>query len=50
MLERVLIAIAVAILRHYAKRPRAVDADLDPRRGRAVDAVREWLRRNGPGS
>jgi len=49
MLERMLIAIAVAILRHYAKRPRAVDADLDPRRARAADAVREWLRQNGSG-
>jgi len=47
VLERLLTEIAVAILAHYARRPRARDADLDPRRERAAIAVREWLRRHG---
>jgi hypothetical protein len=50
LLERVLTNIAIAILAHYARRPRAVDADNDPRRARAADAVREWLRRNSSGA
>ena len=48
MVERVLVSVALAILEHYARRPRARDADDGRdvlRRGAA--SVRDWLHRNG---